>query len=269
MYVVAGREGAMEKEVGAHLGQLIRELTSSELDENLVSSAGDFFHSAFTSRKRLSILTRIHTYVPSQDETHFVINMDNGRTLGLSEDKSVRYQDAVSGGQDMTMMVRISGGKGAAVRLPLLVIQNGRRSYPMKGGPGDVPGVPYRTQPKGWVDGKVFLEYLNESIIVKRDRRGRKQVFYVDNCTSHVLTDTVEAALTRLNIEIRKLPPNSTHLTQSCDSFVIPRIKTWWRSDWYKYKAQMMANGLFQMSGSNPSGNFQNPGRHYFLKLAA
>jgi DDE superfamily endonuclease len=75
----------------------------------------------------------------------------------------------------------------------------------------------------------------------KRDRRGRKRVHYVDNCTTHVLTDAVEAALTRLNIEIRKLPPNSTHLTQPCDGFVIRKIKTWWSSDWDKYKAQMIA----------------------------
>jgi hypothetical protein len=74
---------------------------------------------------------------------------------------------------------------------------------------------------------EVFAEYLNESCIFKRDRRSRKQVLYVDNCTSHFLTDAVEAALTRLNIEIRKLQPNSTHLTQSCDSFVIQKIKTW------------------------------------------
>jgi hypothetical protein len=102
----------------------------------------------------------------------------------------------------------------------------------MKGVPDDVPGVAYRTQPKGWGEGEVFAEYLNVSRMFKRDRRDRKQVLYVDNCASQVLTDAVEAALTRLNIEIRKLPPNSTHHTQPCDSSVIQNIKTWWRSEW-------------------------------------
>jgi hypothetical protein len=37
---------------------------------------------------------------------------------------------------------------------------------------------------------------------------------------------------------------------------------------WDKDKAQLIAKGLFQMSGSNPSGNLQNPGRRYFLKLS-
>jgi hypothetical protein len=57
--------------------------------------------------------------------------MDSERTLGLSEDKSVRFQDVISGGQGMTMMVRISDGKVAVVWHPLLVFQNVIRSYPM------------------------------------------------------------------------------------------------------------------------------------------
>jgi DDE superfamily endonuclease len=39
--------------------------------------------------------------------------LDNGRTLGLAGNKGARYHDVVSGGQGMTMMVWISGGKGA------------------------------------------------------------------------------------------------------------------------------------------------------------
>jgi hypothetical protein len=197
-----------------------------------------FFMSALPSCKGLSILTRIHTYITSPDGTHFVINVDNGRTLGFSGEKSVRYQGVVSGGQGMTMMVRISDGKGAIVWQPFLVFQNVSRSYPMKGLPGDVPGVAFRTQPKGWVDGKVFAEYFNESRMFMRDRRGLKQVLYVENSTSHVLTDAVEAALTRLNVEIRKLPRNSMHITQPCDSFVFQKIKTWRRSEWDKSELQ-------------------------------
>jgi hypothetical protein len=39
----------MEKEVAAHLGQLMREFNCGELDENLVSNAGESFMSAFPS----------------------------------------------------------------------------------------------------------------------------------------------------------------------------------------------------------------------------
>jgi DDE superfamily endonuclease len=157
-----------------------------------------------------------------------------------------------------TMMARISDGKGAVVWQPLYVFHNVGRSYPMKGVPGDIPGVAHRTQSKGWVDGKVFAEYLNESRMLKRDRRGRKQACYVDNCTRHVLTDAVEAALTRVSIEFRNLSPTSTHLTQPCNRFVIQKHKTWWRTEWDKYKVQMIAKDIFQVSGSNESRNLQN-----------
>jgi hypothetical protein len=32
------------------------------------------------------------------DETHFVVNMDNGRTQGMIGDGDVKYADVVSGG---------------------------------------------------------------------------------------------------------------------------------------------------------------------------
>ena len=33
-------------------------------------------------------------------ETHFVVDVDNGRTLGFSGDQEVKYADAVSGGRE-------------------------------------------------------------------------------------------------------------------------------------------------------------------------
>ena len=43
------------------------------------------------------------------DETHFVVNMDNIRTLGFKGDNVVKYVDVVLKGDSMTMVVRISG----------------------------------------------------------------------------------------------------------------------------------------------------------------
>ena len=44
------------------------------------------------------------------NETHFVINVDNGCILGFQEDTIVKYADVVFGGDNMTMVVRISKG---------------------------------------------------------------------------------------------------------------------------------------------------------------
>jgi hypothetical protein len=43
------------------------------------------------------------------DETHFVISMDNDRTLGFRRDTTVKYADVVSGGDNMTMVIRFYG----------------------------------------------------------------------------------------------------------------------------------------------------------------
>ena len=45
------------------------------------------------------------------DETHFVVNMDNSRTLGFCGDTTIKYAEVVSGGDSMTMVIRISGGR--------------------------------------------------------------------------------------------------------------------------------------------------------------
>ena len=37
----------------------------------------------------------------NDDETHFIFNMDNWRTLRFSGDKEVKYADVVSGEKDV------------------------------------------------------------------------------------------------------------------------------------------------------------------------
>ena len=45
------------------------------------------------------------------NETHFVINLDNGRILGFKGDTTVKYTEVVSKGDSMTMVKRILGGR--------------------------------------------------------------------------------------------------------------------------------------------------------------
>jgi len=94
----------------------------------------------------------------NEDETHFVFNMDNGKTLGLCGTTQVKYTDVVSGGENFTMMLRLSGGSRARFQLPFIIFKNGSRSYPIRCVQDNVPGVCYRSQPKGWMDTKVFLQ---------------------------------------------------------------------------------------------------------------
>lgn len=86
------------------------------------------------------------------DETHFVLNCDNGRTLEFRGGEVAKYADIASGGQAMTMMVKISGGRRATIEDPMLIFSNSNRSYHIQGLQDNVPGICYGSSPKGWMD---------------------------------------------------------------------------------------------------------------------
>ena len=79
-------------------------------------------HSGFKSEELREEL------ICNMDETHFVINFDNRRTLGLRGDENVTYADVVSVGEGMTMIVHITGGGSSRIGTPMLIFQNAKRS---------------------------------------------------------------------------------------------------------------------------------------------
>ena len=103
-------------------------------------------HSGFKSEELREEL------ICNMDETHFVINFENGRTLGFRGDQDVKYAENVSGGEGMTMIFHITVGASSRIVTPMLIFQNAKRSYPIQELPDTVPGVAYRTGPKGWSD---------------------------------------------------------------------------------------------------------------------
>ncbi|KAE9020205.1 hypothetical protein PR003_g10714 [Phytophthora rubi] len=95
------KQAKIEREVASHLGQLKRDFDGGKLDENTVENI---------------------------DETHFVIDFDNGKTLGFAGEKQVKYANVVSGGEGMTMDVRISGGASGYIYSPLMIVTNSNKS---------------------------------------------------------------------------------------------------------------------------------------------
>lgn len=233
----------IEKSVAFHLGKIKRAFENGDIDEDNIENA---------------------------DETHFVFNMDNGKTLAFIGDKEVKYADVVSGGEPITMMVRLTGGKNASIQPPMIVFKNQSRSYPIRGLQDNVPGVCYRSSPKGWMDYKTWIEWLSEPRAIKKKVNGKKRTLFVDNCSSHVQNDYVTSLLTSINTELEKFPPQATDLVQPADSFVIQKIKDAWRRLWDKYKFEQIQKGNWK-NGSNGEGSgfLQNPGKEFFLKLAA
>ena len=81
--VSAAKQDHIEKMVAYHMGELRRGFESVDLNMDLLCN---------------------------MDKTHFVINCDNGHTLGFRGDTEVKYADVVSGGTVMTIMFYIMGG---------------------------------------------------------------------------------------------------------------------------------------------------------------
>ena len=155
------------------------------------------------------------------DETHFVINMDDHKTLSLRSDKDVKCGDAVSGDVGMTMMVLICGGSQAEIFPPFLIFQNALHSYPIRSIPDHVPGLSHRSGPKSWIDRIVMAQWLKELRAISPLPGGRRRGFYMDNCRSHAITDEIRSALESINTEVRFLPNNAIGLVQPADFFVI------------------------------------------------
>ncbi len=58
------------------------------------------------------------------DETHFISNMDNNKMLVIRGVQKVNYADVVSGGDELTMVLRLRGGFKAKLEDPLLIFKN-------------------------------------------------------------------------------------------------------------------------------------------------
>lgn len=58
----------------------------------------------------------------------------------------------MSSGEGMTMVLMISGGKGAHIEPTFMGFKNKNRNYPMKGIPDDLVVVSYRTGTKRWME---------------------------------------------------------------------------------------------------------------------
>ena len=93
-------------------GSFVRGFLSGEFDENLTE------------------------YI---DETHFLINCNNDKTLGFCGDDVVKYADGVSSGQSIALMVRISRGHPGTIEDPMWKFSKPRHSYPIVGLTPNIP----------------------------------------------------------------------------------------------------------------------------------
>ena len=140
----------------------------------------------------------------------------------------MKYAEIVSGGESMTMVLCISGGRRATIEAPMLIFSNENRSYPIQGLIDDISRVSYRTGPKGWMDQTIFLEYFLEPRAYQVNLHYRQKIIWLDKYSGHALIPRLATVLATKNIVFKYLPPCSTHLCQPIDTFFILKVKDAW-----------------------------------------
>ncbi|KUF82788.1 hypothetical protein AM587_10006334 [Phytophthora nicotianae] len=75
-----------------------------------------------------------------------------------------------------------------------------------------------------------------------------------------------------IHSDLKFFPPNATDLCQPADSFVISKIKDAWKAKWNEKKLEFIRDNRWQnkiRKDGSWSGKLQNPGKRFFLQLAA
>ena len=136
----------------------------------------------------------------------------------------------MGGADTFTTILPLIGGTSANLKAPFIIFKNRDGNYPMKNLPDNNDGASYRTQPLGWMDNNTFLHWLQEPRAICKDPDGRSRTIFLDNCSGHRLSDPVSEALNNISTSLKFLPPNTTHLCQPSDSFIIQKLKSYWKT---------------------------------------
>lgn len=105
----------------------------------------------------------------------------------------------------------------------MLIFQNSSRSHPIRVVPDTVPGVCYLSSPNGWIDSWSCRYCMTEPRAISKLVGGKVSTLHIENVPSHCEVLDVQLALENINTQHRKLPPTSTQLTKSADSFRDPK----------------------------------------------
>eukprot|EP00171_Calliarthron_tuberculosum_P002297 IDg2297t1 len=97
---------------------------------------------------------------------------------------------------------------------------------------------------------------------------GKQRVLFLDNALWHKKTDIAKEGLGKSKTKLEFLPKNTTDLCQPADSFIIQKIKMVWRRKWDEKRLEMIQNNEW-VDWKNGSGKLPNPGKTFYLKLAA
>ena len=165
-----------------------------------------------------------HTYtadrVFNMDETGLTVVHKPRKVLAQRGDKQVGRITSGEKGETMTVICAISAS-GTYVP-PMLIYKRKRMSeLLMKGSP---PGSIGACSANGWIDGELFLKWLNHFISCVKPTPEKKVLLIMDGHSSHKSLAAIELARSNSLVMIC-LPPHTTHKMQPLDRAVYGPLK--------------------------------------------
>ena len=160
----------------------------------------------------------------SFDETHIVVDMDNGRILDFQDSNRVTYLDVASGRDCFTVCMRISGGQNVRIEKPLVILQNPNRNYLISGILDNVDGITYRSSPKGWMTAQMFVNYFTDPNIIQPLENNRVLTIWIYSCRIHRESMQLVDALQLSHTELKRFQPNCTSTAQRLDQLLLRNL---------------------------------------------
>lgn len=77
------------------------------------------------------------------NETHFSLNLDDGRAVEMKGDIYVHHSDLISRDMERTMMVMLGGCSRSRFEIRMICFQKDGFAHPIKRVPNNIPGVCY------------------------------------------------------------------------------------------------------------------------------
>ena len=85
------------------------------------------------------------------DGTHFIVNMNNRKTLWFRKNIRIFYTKIMSRGYSMKIIIRIFGGRRSIIKAWILILINPNSNYHIHDLDDNTPNIYYRNGSKSWI----------------------------------------------------------------------------------------------------------------------
>ena len=156
------------------------------------------------------------------DETGVPLNPPSPKVL---HEVGAKHPCYLTGGTK-TQVTVLACASAAGYAIPPFVIFDRQTLNPQLT-KGEVPGTSYGLSPNGWIDRKLFCDWMFEHFLAYAPP-ARPLLLLLDGHSSHYCPEVIKACAEE-EIIVLALPPNTTHIIQPLDRGCFSPLKSQWK----------------------------------------